>query len=309
MSKRKLLKTQNSPGKVESFLFILMFWDLFNLGWKYYFIFYSCLGESPKPGHKTHDSPANALGNASYGAEVHVRRKDQKTHNLTETNYTTITANKQGAKPKDFEIDSLKSGMVYDSKDTGIINRIPHGSQKRTHAVLGACSKVTDDSIFNTDRTTNVTLRKHSRELFVEGFESGKTDQSSFKPFLIKEPPVRDDSQSDWSLTSNGSNFVNNVHLMSSYPESGKPFLRNGPSLGALDLGRSIGENSDVTLYKEIIQPSYSKVGDRRTYKNREPIPGSEGDVLNSCPKSLFSELKVRQQDSGIDSPLALHQK
>ncbi|XP_057186483.1 centrosomal protein of 152 kDa isoform X2 [Triplophysa rosa] len=265
--KRKLLKTQNSQG------------------------------ESAKSDGNTTASPAEVLGAASHGAEVHVRRKDQKIYNLTETIYTAKQKSVK-AKYKDFEPDFLKSGMLYDSKDPGMTPQIPHASQKRTQSGLGICSNVTDDSIFqNNDRTTNVTLRKHSREKFMEGF-------------LIEEPPVRDDGQSDWSLTSNGCNIVNNVHLTSSYPEPGKPFLINGPLLGGLNLGSSIGEHSDITLYKEIVPPFYSKVGDGRANKHREPIPGSEGDdVLKSCPMSLFSELKVRQHDSGFDSPLARHQK
>lgn len=261
-----------------------------------------CLGESALD-EKTTESPAQVLG-ASHRAEVHVRRKDQKIYNLTETTYTAKPKSVK-TKYKDFEADFLKSGM-YDLKDPGMT---PHSSQKRTQGGLNTCSDVTDGGIYkNNDRTTSVTLRKHSREKFMEGLESGRTDPFSLRPFLIEEPPVRDDGQSDWSLTSNGSNFVNNVHLTTSYPEPGKPLLINGPLLGALNLGSSIGENSDITLYKEIVPPSYSKVG--RISKHREPIPGSEGDEdLKSCPKSLFSELKVRQHDSGFDSPLALHQK
>lgn len=173
----------------------------------------------------------------------------------------------------------------------------PLTSQKCTQSGLGICSNVTDDSIFKSnDRTTNVTLRKDSREKFMNGF-------------LIEEPPVRDEGQSDWSLTSIGCNFVNKVQLTSSYPEPGKPLLINAPLLGGLNLGSSIGESSDITLYKEIVPPFNSKVGDGRANKHREPIPGSEDDVLKSCPMSLFSELKVRQHDSGFDSPLARHQK
>lgn len=266
-----------------------------------------CLGESAQSDEKTTESPAQVLGAAaSHGAEVHVRRKDQKIYNLTETTYTAKPKSVK-TKYKDFEADFLQSGM-YDLKDPGMT---PHSSQKRTQGGLNTCSVFKNTTISNiNDRTTSVTLRKHSREKFMEGLESGRTDPFSLKPYLIEEPPVRDDGQSDWSLTSNGSNFVNNVHLTTSYPEPGKPFLINGPLLGALNLGSSIGENSDITLYKEIVPPSYSKVGDSRVSKHREPIPGSEGDdVLKSCPKSLFSELKVRQHDSGFDSPLALHQK
>nr|XP_055048823.1 centrosomal protein of 152 kDa isoform X1 [Misgurnus anguillicaudatus] len=250
---------------------------------------------------KTNDSPAKILGAASHAAEAHVRKKDQKIYNPTEM------AKQKGVKTtsKGFDHDSFKSGMVCGSKDLEMIGQ---RYQKRTQGSLSS-----DDGIYNNVKTSNVTLRKQSREMFLEGFESGRSDQSAIKPFLIEEPPVRDDGQSDWSLTSNGSNYVNNIHLTSSYPEPGKPFLMNGPSLAGLDFGSSIGDNSDITLYKEIIQPlSYSKPNafiDGRTNKNREPIPGSEDGVHKLCPKSLFSELKVRQQDSGFDSPLARLQK
>ncbi|XP_055048827.2 centrosomal protein of 152 kDa isoform X4 [Misgurnus anguillicaudatus] len=269
VAKRKVLRTQNSQGESED---------------------------------KTNDSPAKILGAASHAPEAHVRKKDQKIYNPTET------AKQKGVKTtsKGFDHDSFKSGMVCGSKDLEMIGQ---RYQKRTQGSLSS-----DDGIYNNNvKTSNVTLRKQSREMFLEGFESGRSDQSAIKPFLIEEPPVRDDGQSDWSLTSNGSNYVNNIHLTSSYPEPGKPFLMNGPSLAGLDFGSSIGDNSDITLYKEIIQPlSYSKPNtfiDGRTNKNREPIPGSEDAVHKLCPKSLFSELKVRQQDSGFDSPLARLQK
>jgi len=207
-----------------------------------------------------------------------------------------MTAKQTGIKPQGFEPDPLKSAVIGGSKDPVTVGQV---TQKHTHF---------QDSVFNSDvRTPNITLRKQSREMFMEGFESGRAEPSAGRSFLIEEAPVRDEGQSDWSVTSNGSNFMNNVHLTSSYPEPGKPFSVN---LGALDFGSSIGDNSDVTLYKEIVQaPSYSKPSvcvDRRTNKHREPIPGSEGDgVWKMRPKSLFSELKVRQQDSGFDSPLA----
>ncbi|XP_039502831.1 centrosomal protein of 152 kDa isoform X2 [Pimephales promelas] len=244
-------------------------------------------------------SPAKVLGAALHGAEAHKDSKDKRIHQiycLTDTTDTSMTAKQTGIKPQGFEPDPLKSAVICGSKDPVTVGQV---TQKHTHF---------QDSVFNSDvRTPNITLRKQSREMFMEGFESGRAEPSAGRSFLIEEAPVRDEGQSDWSVTSNGSNFMNNVHLTSSYPEPGKPFSVN---LGALDFGSSIGDNSDVTIYKEIVQaPSYSKPSvcvDRRTNKHREPIPGSEGDgVWKMRPKSLFSELKVRQQDSGFDSPLA----
>ncbi|XP_016307960.1 centrosomal protein of 152 kDa [Sinocyclocheilus anshuiensis] len=255
-------------------------------------------GGSDKTDIETSCSPAKLLG-----AEALKDGKDKQIHqihNLMDTNYTSMMAKQKGVKPKALEPDSLRSAVVCGSKDTFTVAQV---TQKHTHFA--------HNRVFNSVvRTPNVTLRKQSREMFMEGFESGKTDPSSIQSFLIEEAPVRDDGHSDWSLTSNGSNFISNIHLTSSYPEPGKPFSVNG----GLDFGSSIGENSDVTIYKEFVQPpSYSKpnvCADRRTNKHREPIPGCEGHgVRKKCPKSLFSELKVRQQDSGFDSPLALLQK
>lgn len=253
-----------------------------------------CLGGPDKTDIETSGSPAKVLG-----AEALKDGKNKRIHqiyNLTDTNYTSMTAKQKEVKSKPIEPDSLKSAVVCGSKDTFTVGQV---TQKHTHFA--------HDGVFNSNvRTPNVTLRKHSREMFMEGLG----EPSSVQPFLIEEAPVRDDGQSDWSLTSNGSNFINNIHLTSSYPEPGKPFSVNA----GLDFGSSIGDNSDVTIYKEIIQPpSYVKPNvcvDRRTNKRREPIPGSERHgVRKMCPKSLFSELKVRQQDSGFDSPLALLQK
>ncbi|XP_077067282.1 centrosomal protein of 152 kDa isoform X2 [Siphateles boraxobius] len=273
VSKRKLSRTQNSQGGS----------DKTDIG-----------------------SPAKVLGAALHRAEALKDDKDKRIHQiycLTDTNYTSMTAKQTAIKPKGFEPDSLKSAVICGSKDPLTVGLV---TRKHTHF---------HDSVFNSDVTTpNITLRKQSREMFMEGFESGRAEPPAGKSFLIEEAPVRDDGQSDWSLTSNGSNFINNILLTSSYPEPGKPFSLNGPSLGGLDFGSSIGDNSDVTIYKEIVQPpSYSKPSvcvDRRTNKHREPIPGSEGhSVWKMRPKSLFSELKVRQQDSGFDSPLALLQE
>ncbi|XP_067292600.1 centrosomal protein of 152 kDa isoform X1 [Pseudorasbora parva] len=255
-------------------------------------------GGSDKTDIETSGSPAKMLGD---GAEAHKGGKDKQIHqiySLTDTHYSSMTAKQKGIKPKGLEADSLKSAVVCGSKDPLTVGQV---TQKHTHF---------HDSVVNSDlRTPNITLRKQSREMFMEGFESGRAEPSAVQSFLIEEAPVRDDGQSDWSLTSNGSNFMNNIHLTSSYPEPGKPFSVNGPSLVGLDFGSSVGDNSDVTIYKEIAQPSsYSKPSvcvDRRTNKHREPIPGSEGHgIWKMRPKSLFSELKLRQQDSGFDSPL-----
>lgn len=289
LAKRKFSRTQNSQGKTSTQPSLHLLCDMALSSGNIDF----CLGGPDKTDIETSGSPAKVLG-----AEALKDVKNKRIHqiyNLMDTNYTFMTAKQKGVKTKAIEPDSLKSAVVCGSKDTFTVGPV---TPKHTHFA--------HDSVFNSDvRTPNITLRKHSREMFMEG----SREPSSVQPFLIEEAPVRDDGQSDWSLTSNGSNFINNIHL-TSYPEPGKPFSVNA----GLDFGSSIGNNSDVTIYKEIIQPpSYVKHDvcvDRRTNKHTEPIPGSEGHgVRKMCPKSLFSELKVRQQDSGFDSPLALLQK
>uniref|UniRef100_W5JZ82 Centrosomal protein 152 n=1 Tax=Astyanax mexicanus TaxID=7994 RepID=W5JZ82_ASTMX len=175
----------------------------------------------------------------------------------------------------------------------------------------------------NSDVNNAITVRKQSREMFLTGRESGKasdhlTPHVAVEPFLIEEAPVRDDGQSDWSLSSNGSTFTNNIHLTSSYSgknaQPARPFSLMNPSVDNLDFGSCVGDNSDVTVYKEIVKKPPSLKSQQsaglKTTKSREPIPGSEGEKIHRlCPKSLFSELKIYQQDSGFDSPLSLIQK
>lgn len=176
---------------------------------------------------------------------------------------------------------------------------------------------------FSTTGSVNVTLRKHSREEYLMGTDAGKASecfapQVAVEPFLIEEAPVRDDSQSDWSLSSNGSTFTNNIHLASSYPsknpEPVNSFSLTGPAIDDLDFGSTTGDNSDVTVYKEIAKQPFGlkpkKYTGIKMTKSREPIPGSEDEAIRKvCAKTLLSQLKICQQDSGFDSPVSLVQK
>ncbi|MCI4381828.1 hypothetical protein PGIGA_G00256550 [Pangasianodon gigas] len=192
-----------------------------------------------------------------------------------------------------------------------------------SHDPKSFCDFASSGAHFSTVGSVNVTLRKHSREEYLMGTEAGKasersTPQVAVESFLIEEAPVRDDSQSDWSLSSNGSTFTNNIHLTSSYPSKDpgpmNSFSLTGPAVDDLDFGSTIGDNSDVTVYKEIAKkPSGVKpkkhAGMKMT-KSREPIPGSEDEAIRkACPKSLLSQFKICQQDSGFDSPVSLIQK
>ncbi|XP_027028950.2 centrosomal protein of 152 kDa isoform X1 [Tachysurus fulvidraco] len=172
---------------------------------------------------------------------------------------------------------------------------------------------------FSTVGSVNVTLRKHSREEYLMGAEAGKaserfTPQATVHPLLLEEAPVRDDGQSDWSLSSNGSTFTSNIHLMHSYPGKNSEPLnslsQSGPAEDDLDFGSTIGDNSDVTVYKEIARKTsgvkpMKNTGIKLT-KSRQPIPGSEDVAIRkACPKSLLSQFTLCQQDSGFDSPVS----
>ncbi|XP_046715991.1 centrosomal protein of 152 kDa isoform X2 [Silurus meridionalis] len=172
---------------------------------------------------------------------------------------------------------------------------------------------------FSSVGSVNVTLRKQSREEYLTGTETGKaserlTPQVADEPFLVEEAPVRDDGQSDWSLSSNGSIFINNIHLTSSHPgkhpEPVKSFSLTGPTLDDLDFGSTAGDNSDVTVYKEIVKKPSKKYTGIKLTKTREPIPGSEDEAIRkTCTKSLLPQFRICQQDSGFDSPASLIQK
>lgn len=174
----------------------------------------------------------------------------------------------------------------------------------------------------STVKSANVTLRKQSRETFLMGTEVGKasersTPQVTVQPFMIEEAPVRDDGQSDWSLSSNGSAVPNKLHF-SSYHHKKTNLLNmhslSGHSVENLDFGSHSGNDSDVTVYKEIAKKPTDVKPKLNTHSNisksREPIPGSDG-VKNyrHCSKSLFSEFKMCLKDSGLDSPLPQIQK
>uniref|UniRef100_A0A3P8XHP4 CEP152 CEP63 binding coiled coil domain-containing protein n=1 Tax=Esox lucius TaxID=8010 RepID=A0A3P8XHP4_ESOLU len=145
---------------------------------------------------------------------------------------------------------------------------------------------------------TNVTLRNQSsRELYLEGVESGRSDDDNFlchrsnsKPFLIQEEhPVRDERRSnDWSLSNDGCQDGPRVLAGSSYPGRKMDTVNN-------DLTQSV--------------PGMTTLSGRSAH--RYPVPGSEGGRQDPFQnrlgsKSQFSELKLSQQpDSGFESPFS----
>ncbi|KAM6960646.1 centrosomal protein of 152 kDa [Aplochiton taeniatus] len=153
-----------------------------------------------------------------------------------------------------------------------------------------------------------VTPRTQSREVYMQGLSSGEAadhlnSESQRRPFLIQEPPVRDEGQSDWSSVSSESH-ADGPAVSFSYlgrkVEPVKPF--------SLCAQFSNGDSSDMTVYKDIAhRPSQANTiafPGTTISSQEEPIPGSEGEKqYRVCSKTMFTELKLCHQDSGFDSP------
>ncbi|KAG7323998.1 hypothetical protein KOW79_012014 [Hemibagrus wyckioides] len=268
--------------------------------------------ESSKVDHLAKVSCAPSSQSHSAKTESHkVSRNEQRQHwkVLTESSSTARTPKmKTAGKSSQFNLNSEKTNAA---KGPEVIEprHSPHPKS--------SCEIAPSGVHFNTVDSVNVTLRKPSREEYLMGTEAGKASEHfiprvTVVPFLLKEAPVRDGGQSDWSLSSNGSTFTSNIHLTHSYPSKHPDPLNSfsfpDPAVDDLDFGSTIGDNSDVTVYKEIAKkPSGVKPlknADVKLTKNRQPIPGSEDEAIRqACPKSLLSQFKLRQQDSGFDSP------
>ncbi|XP_026775518.3 centrosomal protein of 152 kDa isoform X2 [Pangasianodon hypophthalmus] len=271
------------------------------------------------------DHPAKVLCAAS--SQSHSARKSHKVcRNEQWQQMKVLTETSSAAQTAKMKTTGKASQPDFKSVKTNAANG-PEVKEPATPQTLHSCDPkpfcdfASSSAHFSTVSSVNVTLRKHSREEYLMGTEAGKaserfTPQVTAESFLIEEAPVRDDSQSDWSLSSNGSTFTNNIHLTSSYPSKNPGPMNSltGPTVDDLDFGGIIGDNSDVTVYKEIARkPSGVKpkkhAGIKMT-KSREPIPGSEDEAIRkACPKSLLSQFKICQQDSGFDSPVSLIQK
>ncbi|XP_043980958.1 centrosomal protein of 152 kDa isoform X1 [Gambusia affinis] len=152
-----------------------------------------------------------------------------------------------------------------------------------------------------------LSARGKSAEWFLQRGDSSKAELArQSRPLLIQEAPVREEKQTDWSLTSNDSDSGPNAAGPRRKPKPLRPFSANSASdadMGAR--GISTPDDSDLTVYKEIPKQSPQTENNRKAKKSlaREPIPGSDGDVFSRPP---FSELRQRQQDSGFDSPFYL---
>lgn len=162
----------------------------------------------------------------------------------------------------------------------------------------------------------SASVRSKSRELYLQGADSSKAEKGlnsgrQSKPFAVQEAPVRDKTQTDWSMTSSDSDSgfqVPRLSFSGRKVEPVKPFSVSTAS--ARDFGEFGGftpDVSDVTVYNEIAKKTphtKTNVHHAKMGTHREPTPGSEADGQRGvCPRPLFSELRQHQQDSGFDSP------
>lgn len=160
----------------------------------------------------------------------------------------------------------------------------------------------------------SVSVRSKSREMHQQGGTPHSVDnhldsEQQRKPFLIQETPVRDEKQTDWSLTNSDSDISFHVPRLSytgRKVEPVKPFSVSAAFTGDLgDFGDLTPNVSDLTVYNEIPRKTpHTEPLDFPSANMREPTPGSEGEKQQEvCSWPLFSELRQRQQDSGFDSP------
>lgn len=151
--------------------------------------------------------------------------------------------------------------------------------------------------------------------MHLQGGVSSKSDsrlesQQLSKALLIQEAPVREEKQTDWSMTSGDSDMGFQVPRMS-YPgkkvEPAKPFFLSAASVPSIgEFGSLTPDTSDMTVYNEIAKktPHTETFVHAKMSSRREPTPGSECEKQQGvCSRPLFSELRQRQQDSGFDSP------
>ncbi|XP_029009041.1 centrosomal protein of 152 kDa isoform X2 [Betta splendens] len=155
----------------------------------------------------------------------------------------------------------------------------------------------------------SVSPRSQSRKLHLQGGEPNTEDKHLA---LIQEAPVRDDKQTNWSMTSSDSDKsfqVSRFSFLGRKVEQVKPFSVSAASASDFrDFGGLTPDVSDLTVYNEIAKKTpHAETLDFQNAKmttRREPTPGSEAEKQQGvCSRPLFSELRQRQQDSGFDSP------
>ncbi|KAM7396883.1 hypothetical protein PAMP_019888 [Pampus punctatissimus] len=157
----------------------------------------------------------------------------------------------------------------------------------------------------------SVSVRSKNRDLYLQGGEGVKADNKS-KPSPFQEAPVRDEKQTDWSMTSSDSDISFQVPRLSysgRKVESVRPFSVSAASATDFrEFGSFTPDASDLTVYNEIAKKTpHTQTLNRPKAKmstHRQPTPGSEGEKQHGVrSRPLFSELRQCQQDSGFDSP------
>ncbi|GAA6221499.1 centrosomal protein of 152 kDa [Lates japonicus] len=162
----------------------------------------------------------------------------------------------------------------------------------------------------------SASVRSRSRELYLQGGESSTADNRLDKSFLIQEAPVRDEKQTEWSMTSSDSDASFQVPRLSHSGRKVEPVRPFSVSAASASDFREFGgltpDASDLTIYNEIAKKTpYTQTSNFPSVKmstHREPTPGSEAKKQQGvCSRPVFSELRQRQQDSGFDSPFYQH--
>lgn len=167
--------------------------------------------------------------------------------------------------------------------------------------------------ISDKETTAPVSVRSKERELYLQGLDSSTEDPQQNKPSVVKEAPVRDEKQTDWSMNSTDSDTSFHIPRLSysgRKVEPVKPFSVSAASASDFREFDSLSPDaSDLTLYNDFakrIPPTQPlSLATVKMSSQRGPIPGSEAEQQRDfCSRPLYSELRQRQQDSGFDSPL-----
>uniref|UniRef100_A0A3Q1FRK0 Centrosomal protein 152 n=1 Tax=Acanthochromis polyacanthus TaxID=80966 RepID=A0A3Q1FRK0_9TELE len=262
----------------------------------------TCLQELLEDGGKTAGAEKKIMNAASKLAamakvlETPIKSKSGKNYSLPSECYCT---------------ELLASGKEEASVDAGMKPQTAHTNlhSHKPAPQIAASSRVD---------LVNVSVRSKRRELYLQGGESSKPEsrlesQRQSKPFLIQEAPVRDEKQTDWSMTSSDSDFhVPRLSYSGRKVEPVKPFTLSAASVR--EFGGLTPDASDMTVYNEITKktPHTETFAQAKMSTRREPTPGSECEKQQGvCSRPLFSELRQCRQDSGFDSPTqtALFQK
>uniref|UniRef100_W5LW21 Centrosomal protein 152 n=1 Tax=Lepisosteus oculatus TaxID=7918 RepID=W5LW21_LEPOC len=250
------------------------------------------------------NKPFFLVGLLFFGAQVLIVKKKKNVSKLAEALYVPLSQ-KHPASSNLLKSQNFSTGSVESQAPPRTALKL---SEDRTREAA-RCD-------FSETTLANITVRNETREPASKGLGSCQAEQCSVaesvnRPWVIQETPVRDEgSSSDWTSASLGTcvergdaepagkclsqvpSFV--LPLSDSDDESVRSFRREIPSVHSKPRPKICpdpGLNGDIA-------------------KNREPIPGSEDKKLYKlCSKSLFSEIKASQQDSGFDSPLSVFPK